>query len=113
MRIFLACKEDFMGNKSDGQVCGSKSLCGGIEVPSDDELVALNAMRSLREKAKTIREKMDQLERNGGVGDRSERVRMRQELDRLRMEWREWEKKKNRAARERMTLLGHEDPHTA
>lgn len=100
-----------MGNRSEEKErCGCSNLCGGIQVPADAERVALNAMRSIRDKAKALREKMAGIETTGSAEEESERVRMRQEIDRLRSEWQGWEKKRERAAKERMILLGHEEP---
>jgi hypothetical protein len=97
------------GNDEQG-LCACKSACRQIEVPTEDELVALNAMRSIKEKAKALKEKMDQVESKEAADGGSERARIRQEMDRLRKEWQEWEKRKDRAASQRMILLGHEEP---
>ncbi|MEW6665559.1 MAG: hypothetical protein AB1512_10130 [Thermodesulfobacteriota bacterium] len=97
------------GNAGVG-VCGCKNLCREVEIPSDDELVALNAMRSIREKAKALREEMDRLQKTEPAQAGPERIRMQRQLDLLKQEWQEWEKKKNIAAKEKMVLLGHEDP---
>lgn len=103
-----------MENRNDEQeFCRCKSTCSEIQVPTEDELVALNAMRSIKEQAKALKEKMDQVERKEAADGDSERVRIRQELDRLRKEWQEWEKRKNRAASARMIFLGHEEPGEA
>jgi hypothetical protein len=108
---FLNRGECPMGNRSEEKErCGCRSLCGGIQVPTDAERVALNAMRSIRDQARALREKMARFETGGSAEEESERVRMRQEIDRLRREWQEWEKKRERASKERMILLGHEEP---
>lgn len=96
-------------NKENACECGN--LCREIRVPSEDELVALNAMRSVREKARVLKQQLGRLERSETGMEKPEGDRMMQELDRLKREWDEWERRKERAANERMILLGHEDPH--
>jgi hypothetical protein len=100
---------DHRDNEIKSCECGN--LCGGIQVPTEDELVALNAMRSVREKARVLSRQLVRLAGSPAGKEGPEGDRMRQELDRLKREWHEWERRKERAANERMILLGHEDPH--
>jgi hypothetical protein len=90
--------------------CECSNMCGEIQVPTEDELNALNAMRSLRQKARLLKLQLDRLERNEAGKEELEKDRVRLELDRLRREWLEWECRRQRASNERMILLGHEAP---
>jgi hypothetical protein len=95
--------------KNEDYRCVCTGHCGEIQVPTEDERVALNAMRSIREKARELKEKMACCASKEAGGEGSEILGMRARLDELRREWRAWESKKDMAARERMILLGHEE----
>ncbi|MBN1104837.1 MAG: hypothetical protein JXL84_15575 [Deltaproteobacteria bacterium] len=99
-------------NKKDEEQesCGCGNFCGGIDVPTEAERVALDGMRSVRNEAKALKEKMARIEKEGSAEEKAERDLVRREIDRLRSEWQEWEKKREEAAKERMILLGHEKP---
>ena len=88
----------------------SESVCGRVEVPTEDEVRALSALRAIKERVrgikKTIRELSPQEQEGGGETLHS----LEGELEELRGRWKEWEDKRKKAARERMIRLGHEDP---
>lgn len=75
--------------------------CKGSEVPAEDELVALNAMRAIKDRVRDLKKRID---------GNAERMRdLEREMAQLKAEWNEWEKKRKEAARKRMILLGHEE----
>jgi predicted nucleic acid-binding Zn-ribbon protein len=83
--------------------------CQKVEVPTEDELRALNAMREIKERVRELSKKISHLESNS-EGKSKEIVRIQGEVERLKEEWKEWEEKRKEAARVRMILLGHEEP---
>jgi uncharacterized coiled-coil DUF342 family protein len=91
----------------------NEGSCGGgcrrLEVPTEDELKALNAMRDIKTKARGLKEEIFRLASSTGSKN-DEIARLENEVERLRKEWREWDEKRREAARIRMILLGHENP---
>jgi predicted RNase H-like nuclease (RuvC/YqgF family) len=83
--------------------------CQKVEVPSDDELRALNAMRGIKEKVRGLEKKISRVGASTGRED-DEIEHLESELERLKKEWQGWEEKRKQAARQRMILLGHESP---
>jgi uncharacterized coiled-coil DUF342 family protein len=83
--------------------------CRRLQVPAEDELRALNAMRDIKVKARGLKEEISRLASSTG-GKNDEIARLESEVERLRKEWQEWEEKRREAARMRMILLGHERP---
>lgn len=82
--------------------------CHKVEVPSDDEVVALDAMRTIKDRVREIKRDISDLsdiEKDGSM-----KRELENEMIRLKAEWKEWEKKREKAARVRMILLGHEEP---
>ena len=84
--------------------------CGKVEVPSEDELFALNAMRAIKEKVRDMRSRLSALSSGAGEEKPGEKESLEKELERLKSEWESWERKRRKAAHERMVLLGHEEP---
>jgi hypothetical protein len=82
--------------------------CHKVEVPSDDEVVALEAMRTIKDRVREI--KRDIFDLSDNERDETYRKELENEMIRLRAEWKEWEKKREEAAKVRMILLGHEEP---
>ena len=74
--------------------------CKGGELPTEDEMVALNAMRAIKDRVRDLKKRIA-----GGLGSVPE---LEREMTQLKAEWNEWEKKRKEAARERMIILGHE-----
>ena len=92
-----------MEDRTEKGACSG--MCGGADVPSEDELRALNAMRTINQRVRTIKERLSSLtdlEKSEG------RETLEKELERLKSEWENWEGERRRAAHERMVRLGHE-----
>lgn len=84
---------------------------GKLEVPTPAEKDALDKMRGIKERVRTLKTRLNELKDSGhdeGVQEISE---LEKELSELKMEWDRWEQKRQRAAKERMILLGHEESH--
>jgi hypothetical protein len=82
--------------------------CHKVEVPSEDEVAALDAMRTIKNRVREIKRDISELtEIEKGKTIKRE---LENEMIGLRAEWKEWENKREEAARVRMILLGHEEP---
>ncbi len=81
----------------------------GIEVPTEDELVALNAMKSIKARVRDLKMRLVEISASGRDEKAGEILKLEKEMAQLRDEWHEWEVNKEKAARERMILLGHEE----
>ena len=86
-----------------------EKTCKGIEVPTDDEVEALNAMKTLKFRVREIKKKISGISSDKKREDRSGLSRLERDLLMLKREWEQWEEKRKKAARERMILLGHEE----
>jgi regulator of replication initiation timing len=87
------------------------SCPGKLEVPTPAEKDALDKMRGIKERVRTLKRRLAGLKDSGhdeGVQERSE---LEKELSHLKMEWDKWEQIRQKAAKERMILLGHEESH--
>ncbi len=84
-------------------------LCKGVEVPSEDEVVALNAMRRIKDRVRDLKKRLSEINSGDTDGNNEERAALEKEMAYLKAEWNEWEEKRKKAARERMILLGHEE----
>jgi chromosome segregation ATPase len=91
----------------DRAKCGSG--CQRIEVPSREEVEALNAMREIKKKVRELNKAISPLSTNR-PGEKAALQRLELEMERLKEDWKEWEQKRKEAARVRMILLGHEKP---
>ncbi|PKN26247.1 MAG: hypothetical protein CVU64_18230 [Deltaproteobacteria bacterium HGW-Deltaproteobacteria-21] len=83
--------------------------CRRIEVPTEEEVVALNAMRGIKQEVKLLKERLRTLPQTLPES-LQERIELQEKLGRFKREWDGWEKKRKAAAKERMVLLGHEEP---
>ena len=83
--------------------------CKGVEVPTGDELTALNAMRTIKDRVRVLKKKLSETASPDGDESNEKTSAMEKELARLKAEWQEWEGKREEAARVRMILLGHEE----
>lgn len=99
-----------MEDPSDRVKEACQKSCGKVEVPSEEELRALNAMRTIKEKVRDMRSRLSAMSSGAGAGKPGERESLETELERLKSEWETWERKRKEAAHERMVLLGHEEP---
>ena len=87
--------------------CGPS--CGPIEVPTEDERRALDALRNIKDRVREIRKRLADMN-DRGEREADEKATLETELQRLKSEWKEWEVKRDQAARERMIRLGHIEP---
>jgi len=72
--------------------------------------VALQSLRSIKERVRQLKSRMRSIGTSKNNRDGEELSTLKKELERLRSDWDQWETKRQKAARERMILLGHEDP---
>jgi hypothetical protein len=93
--------------KGDGLDISDKSPhgCKRVQVPTEEEVAALNAMRDIKKEARSLKERMQSLQ-----VDSRERLELQERIDRLKTEWSGWEEKRKAEAKRRMILLGHEKP---
>jgi len=94
-------KKDIEGSPEEDKCCKR------LEVPSEDEVVALNAMRAIKDRVRDLRRKLSEISESGG--DKSKILKLEKEMAELKVQWNDWEEKREKAARERMILLGHEE----
>lgn len=87
-----------------------RETCHQVEVPSEKEVMALNEMRVIKDRVREIKRRLSDLDDNERDENVRERGGLQTELKRLKAEWVEWENRRQEAARERMILLGHEEP---
>jgi hypothetical protein len=84
------------------------SCCKKTEVPSEDEVVALNAMRAIKERVRQLKTRLSEMSSSNRDEEKGEALALEEQMEELKAEWNEWEKKRKKAAKERMILLGHE-----
>ena len=97
---------DSLGDKT---VC--QQSCKKIDVPTDEEVNALNQLRSIKERLRKTRKQISDL--GAGLvegGTREDLMLLENQMADLKEEWLAWEEKRQQAARERMLILGHEEP---
>jgi hypothetical protein len=98
-------------DKNKEESCSEKG-CRSIKVPTDDEVIALNALRAIKERVREIKKQMSALS-GTALSEPASDTKNKQmhdltaEMEKLNKEWKEWEGKRDEAARERMILLGH------
>ena len=85
-----------------------KSSCKPLEVPTDDEVKALNRLREIKKRVRAIKKELSHMASDASFYELKGRAD--KELLDLKKEWKEWEKKREKAARERMIALGHLEP---
>jgi len=93
----------------DKTVC--QQSCKKIDVPTEEEVTALNQLRSIKDRLRTLRKKISDL--SAGLvegGTREDLMLLENQVADLKGEWLVWEEKRQQAARERMIILGHEEP---
>ena len=98
--------EDRTNQKKDA----CSGVCRKLEVPSEEELCALNAMRSIKERVRDIRSRLSEISSGSGAEKPGEKETLHQDLEKLKSEWETWERERKKAAHERMVQLGHEEP---
>ena len=95
--------------KTEGVSQEVDSCCKRPQVPSEEEMVALNAMRSIKERVRDLKKRLSEVSSSQKEGEVEEALELKQKMDALKAQWNEWEEKRQRAAKERMILLGHEE----
>ena len=83
-----------------------ETSCKQVQVPTEDEVEALNAMREVKERVRSIKGQISKL----SAPEMEERSRLEKEMAQLKSKWDRLEERRNEAARVRMVLLGHEEP---
>ncbi|MGE5842553.1 MAG: hypothetical protein ACM335_09765 [Deltaproteobacteria bacterium] len=86
--------------------------CKNIDVPTDDEVRALNELRCIKERLREIKKKVSDLSAGIVAGTRDDLMILESEMADLKEEWLSWEEKRQQAAKDRMITLGHEQPGT-
>ena len=89
---------------------GCVKICGGVDVPTKEEVNALRAMRRIKERVRDLRTRLSAISSGTVVEKPGERGRLEHEMQRLKSEWESWEQEREKATHERMVLLGHEEP---
>ena len=83
-----------------------ETSCKQVQVPTEDEVEALNAMREVKERVRSIKGQISKL----SAPEMEERSGLEKEMAQLKSKWDRLEERRNEAARVRMVLLGHEEP---
>lgn len=100
-----------MDNNLEGKTACVHS-CKKIDVPTEQEVCALNELRCIKERVRELKKKISDLSA-GPVGrSRDDLMDLEKEMADLKEEWLSWEERRQQAARERMIILGHENPAT-
>ncbi len=86
-----------------------REYCKGVEVPSEDEVEALSAMRSIKGRVRDLKKKLSELSSSDRDENIEEILALEKEMVRLKAQWNGWEERRKKAARERMIMLGHEE----
>ena len=84
------------------------SCPGKLQVPTDKEQEALFALKSIKERARVLKKRLAALKTSGHDENIEEMLELEKELAHLKMKWKKWEQMREKAAKERMILLGHE-----
>jgi predicted nucleic acid-binding Zn-ribbon protein len=98
-------------DKDDGLISLSdlNKYCQQVEVPTEDELIALNAMRTIKDRVRKLKKRLSEIADSDAEKAADEKRELKKEIVQLKTDWRAWEEKRKVAARERMILLGHEE----
>ena len=94
-----------MDRRDVSQTEAPLSCPGKLQVPTEEEKEALDAMKSIKERVRALKKHLTSPGLNETTG---ERLTLEKELAHLKVEWDEWDQKRQNAAKERMILLGHE-----
>ncbi len=97
-----------MDRRGVSQADAPSSCQGKLEVPTEKEREALAAMKSIKESVRALKKRMIALRASGRDETTGEVPELEKELAHLKVDWDKWEQKKQKAAKERMILLGHE-----
>jgi hypothetical protein len=100
-----------MDNNLEGKSACVHS-CKKIDVPTDEEVCALNELRCIKERMRDLKKKISDLSAGLVAGTRDDLMILETQMEDLKEEWLSWEEKRQQAAKERMIILGHEQPAT-
>ena len=87
---------------------GQRKTCGKVDVPTEEEVTALRAMRRIKERVRDVRGRLSAASADADAGMGGERAALEEEIEHLKGEWKAWEEARKKAAHHRMVLLGHE-----
>jgi hypothetical protein len=80
---------------------------GTVEIPSREEKECLGQMKAIKERVRDLKALAKSME-GSSENDRGEMLqKVETELRNLKRQWDDWEKKRLKAEKERMILLGH------
>lgn len=79
--------------------------CKPIQIPTDEEVNALNVLRNIKKRVRELKKLLKSGE--ACSSDSNSRFQAERELLQLKKEWHEWEDKREHAAHKRMVALGH------
>lgn len=88
----------------------SATCPGKIEVPTRKERECLEAMKTIKERVRDLKQRLKLIKESSPDGSLETERATEDELRRLKSEWDRWEVKRKGAERERMVALGHEKP---
>jgi len=97
-----------MDNNLEGKTACINS-CKKIDVPTEEEVNALNELRCIKERVRELKKKISDLSAGLVAGTREDLMDLEKEMADLKEEWLAWEEKRQQAAKERMIILGHEE----
>lgn len=97
-----------MNNKTLNTLKCDKSSCRPIEIPTEDEVKALDRLRKIKNRVRAIKKELSYMAIDSSFYN--ERFRAESELLQLKKEWKYWGEKRDDAARDRMIALGHLKP---
>ena len=100
--------EERAGNCEGGQ----RKTCGKVDVPTDEEVAALRAMRRIKDRVRYVKGRLSAFSSDSDAERGGEKETLEREMEKLKGEWKAWEEARKKAARDRMVLLGHEKPAT-
>jgi hypothetical protein len=98
-----------MDNNLEGKTTCAHS-CKKIDVPTEEEVNCLNELRCIKERVRELKKKISDLSAGLVAGTRDDLMDLEKEMADLKEEWPAWEEKRQQAAKERMIILGHEEP---
>jgi hypothetical protein len=90
------------------QECAPDTCGGKVAVPSEKEVEALRALKAIKERVRAVKTHLKRLGDSRDDETVQKKKDLEKKLERLKEDWRRWEEKRGKAARERMILLGHE-----
>lgn len=85
-----------------------KTICGGTEVPTQEEIAVLKTMKDIKERVRILKTRLSELDSRRKNGDLEAISKLQGEMERLKTQWEQWDEKRRETARSRMIMLGHE-----